>query len=252
MSSIQVLHVDDEPDFGPLVATFIERVDDRFEVLTTTGANDALDRLDDDIDCIVSDFDMPDMNGLELLEVVREEYPDLPFILFTGKGSEEIASEAISRGVTDYHQKETSTDQYTVLANRIANEVERFRSNKALKKREKSLARAQRIAKLGNWDLHLPTNELFWSDQIHRIFGVDPAEFEESYEAFLAFVHPDDRRDLEAAVDTALEEDVSYDFEHRIIRPDGEERVVRERAEVIRTDEGEPIVMSGVVQDITE
>jgi PAS domain S-box-containing protein len=68
------------------------------------------------------------MDGLEFLDVVREEYPNLPFILFTGKGDEEIASEAISRGVTDYLQKGTGTDQYAVLANRITNVVRRYRA----------------------------------------------------------------------------------------------------------------------------
>ncbi len=71
---------------------------------------------------------MPNQNGIEFLHAVRDDYPDLPFILFTGKGSEEVASKAISAGVTDYLQKEAGTDQYTVLANRIRNAVDRARA----------------------------------------------------------------------------------------------------------------------------
>jgi DNA-binding NarL/FixJ family response regulator len=68
---------------------------------------------------------MPGMDGIEFLQAVREEFPDLPFILFTGKGSEAVASEAISAGVTDYLQKDTGTNQYTVLTNRVRNAVKR-------------------------------------------------------------------------------------------------------------------------------
>lgn len=66
---------------------------------------------------------MPGQNGIEFLETDREEYPNLPFILYTGKGSEEVASDAISAGATDYLQKGSGTDQYQLLANRTPNAV---------------------------------------------------------------------------------------------------------------------------------
>jgi PAS domain S-box-containing protein len=131
MDSISILHVDDEPDLTELTATFLERERETFDVSTAASAAEGLDRLaEEDIDCIVSDYDMPGMNGLEFLEAVREDRPDLPFVLFTGKGSEEIASEAISVGVTEYLNKGMGTDQYTVLANRIANAVSHYRAER--------------------------------------------------------------------------------------------------------------------------
>ena len=139
---INVLHVDDEPEFADLTATFLEREDDRFEVETATSASEALaDFAISTFDCIVSDHDMPSMNGIEFLEAVREEHPDLPFILYTGKGSEEVASDAITAGVTDYLQKESGTDHYTLLANRIENVVESRRSQQKLAERDRDLRR---------------------------------------------------------------------------------------------------------------
>lgn len=126
---VRVLHVDDDPEFGDLVATLLERVDDRMTVVTETNASDGFERfLEEDFDCIVSDYQMPEMDGLVFLTAVREEDSDFPFILFTGHGSEEIAGEAISAGVTDYLQKGGGASQYTVLANRIHNSVARHRA----------------------------------------------------------------------------------------------------------------------------
>ena len=136
--TIRVLHVDDEPDFAEVAATFIERVDDRLTVATESNVAEGLERLSQiPFDCIVSDHDMPGRSGIDFLEAVRHKYPDLPFILYTGKGSEEIASDAISAGVTDYLQKEGGTDQYTVLANRIVNASEAYRAERDLKRRNR-------------------------------------------------------------------------------------------------------------------
>ncbi|MFB6094911.1 MAG: PAS domain S-box protein [Halodesulfurarchaeum sp.] len=132
-SPIRVLHVDDEQGFAELTADLLAREDDDIAVETVEQPSQALERLSEgDIDCIVSDYDMPDMDWLSFLRAVRQRDPDLPFILFTGKGSEEVASEAISAGVTDYLQKETGTDQYAVLANRIRNAVTRFRAEQSV------------------------------------------------------------------------------------------------------------------------
>ncbi|MXR19645.1 hybrid sensor histidine kinase/response regulator [Halobacterium bonnevillei] len=134
--SIRVLHVDDEPNFAEMAGEFLEREDARLDVVTATSAEEGYALLDKhDVDCVVCDFDMPERTGIEFLEDVREEYPDLPFILFTGKGSEEVASEAISAGATDYLQKEGGTDQYTILANRVLNYVDTAKA-KSQRKRQ--------------------------------------------------------------------------------------------------------------------
>ena len=127
---ILVLHVDDDPQHGDLVATYLEQIDENITVDTETDPQSGLERLQtESVDCVVSDFQMPEMNGIEFLKHVREEYPNLPFILFTGKGSEEIASEAINAGVTSYLQK-SGTDTYELLANRVRNAVGHHRSKR--------------------------------------------------------------------------------------------------------------------------
>jgi signal transduction histidine kinase/CheY-like chemotaxis protein len=138
---IRVLHVDDKPEIAELTATYLERQDEHLTVETATSAASGLDKLTDETDCVVSDYEMPGMNGIELLESIREEYPRLPFILYTGRGSEEVASDAISAGVTDYLQKSTGSGQYELLANRIENAVSRARTQQQLRAQRQRLER---------------------------------------------------------------------------------------------------------------
>ncbi|WP_158059095.1 response regulator [Halorussus halophilus] len=124
----RVLHVEDNDFFASVTSGIL---DDEYgiRVHTVESATDALGLLEDEqFDCVVSDYEMPGMNGLELLGTVRDEYSNLPFILLTGGGSEQIASKAISTGVTDYLKKGTGKEQFTVLANRIENAVARRRT----------------------------------------------------------------------------------------------------------------------------
>jgi PAS domain S-box-containing protein len=373
---VRVLHVDDEPDFADTTAAFLEAEDDRFSVEAATSATEAMERLDDGVDCVVSDYEMPGRNGIEFLETVRAEYPDLPFILFTGKGSEEIASEAVSAGVTDYLQKGVGTEKYTVLANRIANAVDQYRSRAALETSQKRLSlfieqsplgvvewddafevvrlndaateilgyeeadlrgrsweaivpesdrdavddvvnellaaeggyhsvnenvrkdgtrvvcewhnrvvtdgdgdtvaifsqfqdvtdRHEREGALretkrrlgmaleatdtGVWEWDLETDAVTWNETLEHVMGLDPGEFEGTFEAFVDRVHPDDIRRVERKVERAVETDSNYEAEFRMVRDDGEVRWVAVRGQIL--DEDGTRRMVGVHQDITD
>ncbi|MBV0902753.1 GAF domain-containing protein [Haloarcula salina] len=129
-SVITVLLVDDYEDFRRTASTLLEHESDRIEVVEAASVDDALRYFEsesDSIDCIVSDYEMPSANGIEFVETVRQTNGDLPFILLTGQGSEKLASEAVSAGVTDYFVKGGGPEQYAVLANRIENAVESYR-----------------------------------------------------------------------------------------------------------------------------
>jgi len=139
---IRVLVVDDDPDLLDLTASFLQRERTEFDVETTSDPESALERLETDpSDAIVSDYEMPGMDGLEFLEAVREQHDGIPFILFTGKGSEEIASKAISKGVTDYLQKSTDSSQYSLLANRITNAYEQYAATKRLEQSQRKFSK---------------------------------------------------------------------------------------------------------------
>lgn len=129
---------------------------------------------------------------------------------------------------------------------------ERKEAEQALAASHARLKEAQRIAHLGSWEWNILTNALSWSDEIYRIFGVDPQAFGDSYDAFLGYVHPHDRPAVQEAVNAALAGKRPYRVEHRLIREDGGERWVLEQAEVVRDASKRPLMMIGTVQDITE
>lgn len=121
---IKVLHVDSKPDVTDVTAAFLEHEDGRFSVETATTAEEGRKRINNHPpDCVVSGYNMPGMDGVEFLQAVRADRPALPFILYTGTGSEAVASDAIAAGVTDYIQKESGAEQHEHLANRIENVV---------------------------------------------------------------------------------------------------------------------------------
>ncbi len=117
---------------------------------------------------------------------------------------------------------------------------------------QRSLAEAQRLTHLGSWELNLERNVLTWSDEIYRIFGLQPQEFGATYEAFLDTIHPDDREFVDKAYTDSVENNTPYDVVHRIVRPDGEVRYVREMSEEIRDASGRTIRSVGTVHDITD
>ena len=132
--------------------------------------------------------------------------------------------------------------------------TERKQAEEALRESEKRMSRAQEIAHLGSWELDLVNNRLTWSDEVYRIFGLQPQEFGATYEVFLEAVHPDDRDAVDAAYSSSVREGRdTYEIEHRVVRKStGEIRIVHEGCEHIRNESGRIIRSVGMVHDITE
>ena len=130
--------------------------------------------------------------------------------------------------------------------------TERKEAEIALRKGEARLAEAEWIAHLGSWEWSVETDEVFWSDEVYRIYGYEPGEFEPDVDKLMDLVHPDDREMVAKNIHGALYEHKPYEFEHRIVRPGGEERVVHRHAKVYSDEEGNPSRMVGTVLDITE
>ena len=121
-----------------------------------------------------------------------------------------------------------------------------------LRETARRLEDAQRVAKIGSWELDLIAGAQNWSTEIYRIFEIDPARFGASYEAFLAAVHPDDRDAVDAAYRASLERKGHYEMVHRLQMPDGRVKRVDVRCESEFDDDGRPLRSCGTAQDITQ
>ena len=246
---IRLLHVDDEPDFLETTTLLLGRTDAEFDITTATSAAEGLQRLQEEqFDCVVSDYEMPDTDGIEFLEQVWETDPAVPFILFTGRGSEAIASEAISAGVTDYLQKQPGADQYELLANRIKNAVEGYRAEQELEQIRDFFEEAEQLGNLGAWEFD-GSGRAVWTEGTRRIHEVEES-FEPTVETGIEFCHPEDRERIETAVNRAIETGEPYDVEARLLTAEGNERWVRTRGKPI--DDGPEPTVRGFIQDITE
>lgn len=114
------------------------------------------------------------------------------------------------------------------------------------------LAEVEKLAHLGSWEWDVPANQVTWSDELYRIYGLTPGEFGATFEAYLERVHPEDRDHARATVETAYRTGQPFDFEERIVRPDGTKRLLHSRGQVVLDEAGACIRMLGVCYDITE
>lgn len=230
--SITALYVDDDPQLPELVSSQLEQIDGRISIITEHHAENGVDRLEETaIDCIISDYQMPETDGLEFLEAVRAEYPSLPFILYTGKGSEDIAAKAINNGVDAYVQKKLGSGQYSILANHITSLVEKHRT-------EQRLAWIERNAHLPETGDELPPGETTDSPEpsvsmqivrrVAELEEVDPVELPPLYEV----VDADILDGLIASTTDAPNEanfSVTFEYNEYTVTVDGNQDISIER-----------------------
>ena len=238
--SVRVLHVDDESSITDLTATFLERKDDQFTIETAPNAEKGLEIVSDrPPDCVVSDYEMPGLDGIEFLQAVRQEFPDLPFILYTGKGSEAVASDAIAADATDYLQKGTGSEQYELLANRIRNAVRANREAKRADRHEQLMRLTEFAGDTGGFELDRETNTVRLTAGARRLIE-RPDQRELSLQEGLELVHPDDREQIQETLNNVFETGEKLSGTLRLQSDGGDVRLL----EVTIT----PVIENGEVQ----
>ena len=130
--------------------------------------------------------------------------------------------------------------------------TERKRAEAEVRTTQKMLSEAERLANAGSFQWDIAANKVAWSDGLYHIYGLKPQEFDASFEAFLNQVHPDSREMMQQTIETAYRDCEPFQMEERIVRPDGEIRVLFSKGEVITNEQGTPVRMVGSCQDVTE
>ncbi len=254
---IKILIVEGVPEDAELIQLELEGAGLDFECVHVDNREGLLVQLEEcSPDVIISDFALPDLDGLEVLDIVKKVAPHIPVIIATGSIDEVTAVSCMKVGAADYVLK----DVLVKLGPAVESALERMRiieekngAVEEIKKSRENLARAQEIAHLGSWDWSIEEDKLEWSDEVYRILGLETTDSDTIYETFLESLHPDDREDVTDAVESALADPgESYSIEHRLVRPDGSIRNVHSLGEVQFDEDGKPVHMTGTIQDITE
>ena len=253
--SLHLLIVEDNEADVALVLRELRRTGLTPEWQRVDNEGDYLTLLHEDLDLVISDFDLPQFNGMRALELLKQRHREIPFILVSGTIGEDIAVEAMRRGATDYLLK----DRMARLGPAAQQAVAEGRL-----RRERRLAEAARRASEERFrELAENINEVFWitdpakqrmlyiSPAYERIWGRTCASLYERPQAWLEAIHPDDRVRVRAAMQTKQVEG-RYDEEYRIIRLDGTERRIRDRAFAVRDAIGAVLRVVGVAEDVTE
>lgn len=137
--------------------------------------------------------------------------------------------------------------------NELQVELDQLRhTEKERKKTESRAKEAEQIAKIGHWELDLISDALYWSDEIYRIFEIDPDEFDATYDAFLKIVHPDDRKFVDKSFTDSLKNKTGYDIVHRLLLKNGAIKYIHEKCQTIYDENDKPLRSIGTVQDITK
>jgi PAS domain S-box-containing protein len=168
-----LLYVDDEPALLDIGKTFLE-FSGKFRVDTVTTAKDALEKMDLVIyDGIISDYQMPDMNGIELLRCIRKKYKDLPFILFTGKGREEIAIEALNSGADFYLYKGgEQKSQFVELEHQLKNAIERKQTHNDLRESQRRMEDLINFLPDATFAIDFENKVIAWNRMMEEMTGI--------------------------------------------------------------------------------
>jgi PAS domain S-box-containing protein len=246
---ISLLHVDSDEDFLSMASRLIRERTDSMNVNSVSSVEEAQEFLDENnVDCVLCDYEMPDIDGLEFLNEVRKDYPKLPFILLTGKGSEDLASEAISKGVTDYIRKEEFTRKEGIVCNRIENVVEKQRAQNALQESEEKYRTLIEQTQSAIY-IYRGTEFLYFNQKVIEITGYSKNELYQINPFEL--IHPDDKENVKRRAEKrAKGEDAEKTYEAKIVTKNGEARHCK--FSVRKTIYNGEEAFLGSVVDITE
>jgi diguanylate cyclase (GGDEF)-like protein/PAS domain S-box-containing protein len=244
-----VVVVDDDPAMRVLVAESLEA--DGIEVVESGDGASALSALRARTpDLVLLDVEMPGVDGFEVCEGIRRlpGLADLPVVMMTGREDVESIRRAYEAGATDFLTKPIP---WLILTHRVRYLLRASANLAELRRSRERLANAQRLARMGSFQVELPSAVLHVSDELRSILGL-PREGELTTERVIERVHPDDREALREAGRRCARAAQPMHCDHRVVLPDGTEHILHTQARLVLDDDGRPVHIEGTVQDVTE
>ncbi len=251
-----ILIIEDDAGFADLMASTLR--DEGFSSHCAGNGNEALEWLGGNCpSLIVLDYTLPDMTGASLIGQLRKLGYATPFIMVTGRDDSSLAVQMMKTGACDYMLKDTTfLDRLPSVVARARHEAEtRERLKQAelsLRQSEERLARAQKIARMGSWEWDIASGEIYWSDELYRIFGFTPGEPAKiRMEWVFALINPSDLSAFKKAVFNSVKNCQPFNIVYRINTRNSGESVVNSQGEVETDENGRARLISGTTLDIT-
>jgi PAS domain S-box-containing protein len=246
---LRILSLEDDPKDAELIQALLEAEKITCEMRRVETEAEFVDALGQgDVDLILADYTLPSFDGVSALKLALQKCPDVPFIFVSGTLGEEVAIEALKVGATDYVLK-TRLSRIVPAVRRALREakerVELRDSEEALRRSETYLAEAQKLSHTGNFGWDVSSGEIYWSQETFRIFEYRP-KAKVTMEMVVQRTHPEDRSAVRQLIERVSRERTEFDFEHRLLMPDGSVKYLRI---VGRPSDGLEFV--GAVTDIT-
>jgi CheY-like chemotaxis protein len=251
---LRILYLEDEPKDVELVQATLEG--DGI-VCDLTRANTQADFLGllqrGGFDLILADYTLPLFDGLSALKIAQAVAPEVPFIFVTGTLDEEMAIEALKQlGATDYVFKTRLSRIAPSVRRALAEARERSQrklAEQALRRSVAYLAEAQRLSHTGSFGWQMPSGEIYWSDEMYRIFEFEPASAP-TVDRMLERTHPEDRQLVRQVIDSASRQGKDFDVEHRLLMSDGSVKHLRVVGHRSAQGEADHVEFVGAVTDV--
>ena len=247
---VDILFVDDEKGIREQAKLFLERENERFNITTASGVASALDLMKKtDFDTIVSDYKMPERDGLEFLEIVREEWEDnIPFIILTGKGKEEVAMNALNTGANGYLQKGgKSKTQYKKLTHLIEREIEYQETERALQKSEEKYRLIFEKNPIGLMECNTNCKIMDINERMLEILGAPDKETAIGTDITKG---NDEEPEIKQELERAIEEKEVIDAERTFTSPWGKEIKMSFRILPLTDEKGDVFELTVVCHDV--
>ncbi len=249
--SYKILIIDDDPTLRLIAEKKLQQYG--YVVLTAAtgkeGIQIAIEKLPD---ILLLDYELPDMTGVEVCRYLRNHTVaiDKPILFIAGKEDYQSIENAFQAGATDFSSKPLN---WNILVYRIQYMLRAHEINLSLISSEARLAKAQKVAKLANWEYNVADKSFKWSETMYDLLDINPQEMKNiSLEDFFQRIPEPDLYTVQQAITNCIENDISFDLEHLLITGEGQHKIVSHLASVIKNDLNDIVEYVGTLQDITE
>ena len=252
---MRILYLEDEPKDAELVQASLEAEGIVCELTRADTQPGFLAFLQQGgFDLILADYTLPLFDGISALRIAQENCPEVPFIFVSGTMGEELAIEALKQGATDYVFK-TRLSRIAPSVRRALREAEerseRRQAEEALQRSEVYLSEAQRLSHTGSFGWRVASGEIYWSEETYRIFGLE-LTIRPTLDLALERIHPEDRQLVQEVIQSASQSENDFDFEHRLLMPDGSVKYVRAVGHRSPNTGSDDVEFVGAITDITD